>query len=197
MTIACFYYFQDENKFCLIYYTRNYNISQFSRACSHYDVIVRSYIIGWYLLWYQWKEDVQSYTLVVNVGLCAPQYSPEKWLHNRIYCPSNRSKQIQETHTTYSAGTQYTRQSLNKKQGAWLYRQTASSVKSCMLFFIQTLPRILCAGVKSPFIPSSNALWPYVFRNIAKVMDTKMFLCLSFISSFCLHKWSYCELILA
>ena len=27
--------------------------------------------------------------------------SPEKWLHNRIYCycPSNRSKQIQETHT--------------------------------------------------------------------------------------------------
>ena len=26
-------------------------ISQFSRACSHYDVIVRSYINGWYLFW--------------------------------------------------------------------------------------------------------------------------------------------------
>ena len=42
-------------------------------------------------------------------------YWPEKWLHNRIYCPSNRSKQIQETHTAYSTGTQYTRQSLNEK----------------------------------------------------------------------------------
>ena len=52
-------------------------------------------------------------------------YSPEKWLYNRIYCLSNRSKQIQETHTAYnSAGTQYTRQSLNEKQQAWLYRQT-------------------------------------------------------------------------
>ena len=41
-------------------------------------------------------------------------YSPEKWLYNRIYCPSNRSKQIKETHTAYGAGTQYTRQSLMK-----------------------------------------------------------------------------------
>ena len=38
---------------------------------------------------------------------CSVLYSPEKWLHNRIYCPSNPSKQIQETHTAYSAGTQY------------------------------------------------------------------------------------------
>ena len=49
--------------------------------------------------------------------------SLEKWLHNRIYCPSNRSKQIQETHKAYSDGTQYTRQSLNEKQHTWLYRQ--------------------------------------------------------------------------
>ena len=48
-------------------------------------------------------------------------YSPEKWLHNRIYCPSNRSKQIKETHTAYSAGTQYTLQSLNEKQRTWLH----------------------------------------------------------------------------
>ena len=36
-----------------------------------------------------------------------PGYSVEKWLHNGIYCPSNRSKKIQETHTAYSTGTQY------------------------------------------------------------------------------------------
>ena len=51
-------------------------------------------------------------------------YSPEKWLHNRINCPCNRSKHIKETHTAYSAGTQYTRQSLNEKQHTWLHRQT-------------------------------------------------------------------------
>ena len=42
-------------------------ISQFSRACSHYDVIMRSYIYWWHLFWYQWKEDVHTYTLVVKV----------------------------------------------------------------------------------------------------------------------------------
>ena len=41
-------------------------ISQFSWARSHYDVIVTSYINGLYLFWYQWKEDVHTYTLVVN-----------------------------------------------------------------------------------------------------------------------------------
>ena len=76
-------------------------------------------------------------------------YSPEKWLHNRIYCPSNRSKQIQETHTAYSSGTQYTRQSLNEKNHAWLHRWYCLSVEPCILFFIQTLPRILCAGAVS------------------------------------------------
>ena len=35
------------------------------------DVIVTSYINGWYLFWYQWKEDVHTYTLVVNLGLYA------------------------------------------------------------------------------------------------------------------------------
>ena len=44
-------------------------ISQFLWARSHYDVIVTSYINGWYLFWYQWKEDVHTYTLVVNLGL--------------------------------------------------------------------------------------------------------------------------------
>ena len=49
-------------------------ISQFSRACSHYDIKVRSYIIGWYLFWYQWKEKVHSYTLVTNLGYYDIQY---------------------------------------------------------------------------------------------------------------------------
>ena len=50
-------------------------------------------------------------------------YSPEKLFHNQICCPSNRSKQVQETHTAYIADTQYTRQSLNEKQHTWLLRQ--------------------------------------------------------------------------
>ena len=37
-------------------------ISQFLWARSHYDVIVTSYINGLYLFWYQWKEDVHTYT---------------------------------------------------------------------------------------------------------------------------------------
>ena len=49
--------------------------------------------------------------------------SPEKRLHNMIYCPINWSKQIQETHMAYSAGTHYTLQNLNEKQHTWLYRQ--------------------------------------------------------------------------
>ena len=73
-------------------------------------------------------------------------YSPEKWLYNEICYPSNRSKQIQETHMAYSAGTQYTRQSLNEHNIHGFTGNRLFSVKSCMLFFIQTLPRILCAG---------------------------------------------------
>ena len=42
--------------------------------------------------------------------------SSEKWLYDRIYCPSNRSKQMQESHMAYSAGTQF---SLNEKH-TWL-----------------------------------------------------------------------------
>ena len=54
--------------FCL-YFTHKMTISRFLRACPIYDVIVTSYIYGWYLFWYQWKEDIHSYTLVVNLGL--------------------------------------------------------------------------------------------------------------------------------
>ena len=54
--------------FCL-YFTHKMGISQFSWVRSQYDIIVTSYINGWYLFWYQWKEDVHTYTLVVNLGL--------------------------------------------------------------------------------------------------------------------------------
>ena len=67
-------------------------------------------------------------------------YLPEKWLHNWIYYPSNRSKQIQETHTAYSAGTQYTRQSLNEKQHTWLHRQQVN----CLWSHMYCLPFKLC-----------------------------------------------------
>ena len=55
-------------------------------------------------------------------------YSPEKLCHNRICCPSNRSKQVQETHTAYIADTQYTLQSLNEKQHTYMASQTMSRV---------------------------------------------------------------------
>ena len=43
---------------------------------------------------------------------------------NRISCPNNQSKQIQEPHTAYSAGTQYLPLSLNEKQHTWLHRHS-------------------------------------------------------------------------
>ena len=68
-----FYDFLHKNQFLPIFYAYM-AISQFLWARSHYDVIVTSYINGWYLFWYQWKEDVHTYTLVVNLGLYDLQY---------------------------------------------------------------------------------------------------------------------------
>ena len=107
---------------------------------------------------------------------CIVLNSPEKWLHNWICYPSNRSKQIQETHTAYSACTQYTRQSLNEKQHTWLHRQQVNwlSVNPCVLSSAQTLSRSLvcrhcrpceflgfvwtdCWGDKSNYVITSTA----------------------------------------
>ena len=99
-------------------------------------------------------------------------HSPEKWLHNRIYCPSNRSKQIQESHTAYRTVTEYTRQSLNETQ-LGVTADNYLSVKKCrgagsVLFFIQTLPRILCTGAISRvsffdlFGPIARAINPII-----------------------------------
>ena len=68
MKIAYFMIILRKNKFLSIFYTQNDNFSVFE-ACSHYYVIVRSYINGWYLFWYQWKEDVHTFTLVVHLEL--------------------------------------------------------------------------------------------------------------------------------
>ena len=73
MKIECFYDFLRKNQFLPIF-AYKMAISQFSWARSHYVVIVMSYINGWYLFWYQWKEDVHTYTLVVNLGLYDLQY---------------------------------------------------------------------------------------------------------------------------
>ena len=73
MEIACFYDFLHKNQFLPIFYAQNGHFS-ILWARSHYDVIVTSYINGWYLFWYQWKEDVHTYTLVANLGLYDLQY---------------------------------------------------------------------------------------------------------------------------
>ena len=54
MKIPRFNDFLRKNQFLPIFYTQHDN--QFSRAWSHYDIIVRSYINGWYIFWYQWME---------------------------------------------------------------------------------------------------------------------------------------------
>ena len=68
MKIACFYDFSRKNQFLPIFCTQN------GHSRSHYDIIVTSYINGWYLFWYQCKEDVRTYTLVVNLRLHDLQY---------------------------------------------------------------------------------------------------------------------------
>ena len=82
-------------------------------------LLIRSHLHPWLTsLNWKYRKINKWYTNKIAVN------SPEKWLYNKIYCPSNRSKQIKETHTAYGAGTQYTRQSLNEKQHTWLHRQT-------------------------------------------------------------------------
>ena len=82
------------------------------------------------------------------------------FLHPRIsihreydLLPSNRSEQIIETCTGYSTGNQFTRQRLNEKQHSFLHHVHGFTEKCmavpCMLFYIQTLPRILRAGAES------------------------------------------------
>ena len=82
---------------------------------------------AWYPPWHssgppRGQNQMNSFSASI-IHVFTQGNSPEKLCHNRICCPSNRSKQVQETHTAYIADTQYTRQSLNEKQHTWLHRQ--------------------------------------------------------------------------
>ena len=91
-------------------------------------------------------------------------YSPEKWLYNRMYCPSNRFKQIQETHMAYSVGTQYTRQSLNEKQHTWLHKQTVIVCEAMYVVFHSNFAAyIVCQSHKPCEFP--GFVWTYCWGN--------------------------------
>ena len=38
------------------------------RGRADFDVTVTSYEVQWYLVWYQWIEEIHTYTLVANIG---------------------------------------------------------------------------------------------------------------------------------
>ena len=95
-----------------------------------FSILSQETAATWYSLGFIWtpldRWSVKPHTTWLNflsilTKQCTILNSPEKWLHNRIYYPSNRSKQIQATHTGHSASSQYTRQSLNEKQHTWLH----------------------------------------------------------------------------
>ena len=68
-----FYDFLAKNRFLLIF-TYIFNTSKFARARRLYDVIVTSYEVQWYSFWYQWIEEVHTYTLVANIGVSRVPY---------------------------------------------------------------------------------------------------------------------------
>ena len=51
-----------------------FNTSKFAWARLLYDVIVTSYEVQWYSFWYQWIEEVHTYTLVANIGVSSLPY---------------------------------------------------------------------------------------------------------------------------
>ena len=97
--------------------------------------------------------------------------SPEEWLHNKISYPSNRSKQILETHRAYSAGTQYTRQSLNEKTHTHkllsvnliMYTVCRRSGDNMLISAIFSMLSI----TKSSVVVLINILIPFCFDNVA------------------------------
>ena len=71
--IPCFYNFLAKNWFLLIF-TYIFNASKFPRGRWIYDVTVTSYEVQWYSFWYQWIEEVHTYTLVANIGVSGVPY---------------------------------------------------------------------------------------------------------------------------
>ena len=50
----------------MLIFTYISNASKFPRARWLYDFTVTSYEVQWYSFWYQWTEEVHTYTLVAN-----------------------------------------------------------------------------------------------------------------------------------
>ena len=71
--IPCFYDSLVKSWFLLIV-THIFDASKFPRAPWLYDVTVTSYEVQWYLFWYQWIEEVRTYTLVANTGVSGVSY---------------------------------------------------------------------------------------------------------------------------
>ena len=67
------YDFLAKNWFLLIC-TYIFNASKFPRVRWLYDVTVTSYEVQWYSFWYQWIEEVHTYTLVVNIEVSGVPY---------------------------------------------------------------------------------------------------------------------------
>ena len=110
-------------------------------------------------------------------------YSPEKWLYNWIYHPSNRSKQIQETHTAYGADTQCTRQSLNGRRYTWLHRQLTVVCEAMYVVFHSNFAAyivILCTGA----IRGGTVTNRQCFADICKSRQSR----------FGSKSWMYCRI---
>ena len=65
--IPCFYDFFAKNRF-LLTFMYIFNTSKFARERWLYDAVTL-YEVQWYSLWYQWIEEVHTYTLVANIGV--------------------------------------------------------------------------------------------------------------------------------
>ena len=65
--------FFSQNRFCL-FFVFIFNMLKILRLRLHYDTIVTSYADGWYLFWYQWKEETHSYTVVANIRVQGVYY---------------------------------------------------------------------------------------------------------------------------
>ena len=75
--IPCFYDFLAK-KWILLIFTYIFNASQCPRARWLYDVTATWYEVQWYSFWYQWIEEVHTYTLVANIGVLGVPYRKSK-----------------------------------------------------------------------------------------------------------------------
>ena len=56
-------------KLIFAYFHVYFQCIQISKARWLYEVTVTSYDVQWYSFWYQWIEEVHTYTLVANIGV--------------------------------------------------------------------------------------------------------------------------------